>query len=458
MRLEFLNHASFLIETNQSILICDIWLEGNAFDNGWALLDRSISNQEYIDYLTSSKKNIFLWYSHEHSDHLSFSFLRNLQKTRTNFTVLFQETADKRVFNFLKKFKINVIEQPDDKVFLIDSKLSIITWKFNLGDSFCLILANDIKILNTNDCVINSTTLAKDVFKKINNHSNYIDIHFTQFGYANKVGNKEDISLRKEAAIEKLHRIKIQTEVFKPIKLIPFASFCFFCHEENFYMNDGQNSPMKIRHSQILKEIQNKISFMKPFSNINLLNKDIVFNDLEKQSIEAEDFWEKKIKSIKITTRTNRNDSLSDLYENNSNPIKEFHSYRRKSIIILGFLPQVLEIIRYIKPVKILIKDSNLVLKVSWLNGIKLFNASEDYDMSCTKEVAIFMFKNDYGFSTVNINARYELNPNSNWDKIPRFFLPQVLISNGYTFQNPLLLLKLIIKFLKKKIKNKMFK
>ena len=80
-------------------------------------------------------------------------------------------------------------------------------------------------------------------------------------------------------------------------------------------------------------------------------------------------------------------------------------------------------------------------------------NASQDYDMSCSKEVAIFMLKNDYGFNTLNINARYEINSNSNWEKISRFFLPQVLITNGYTIQNPFILLKLILKFLFKKIR-----
>ena len=47
-------------------------------------------------------------------------------------------------------------------------------------------------------------------------------------------------------------------------------------------MNDEQNSPEKIRCSDLLKEIQNKISFMKPYSSINLLKKEIAFKDLER--------------------------------------------------------------------------------------------------------------------------------------------------------------------------------
>ena len=113
------------------------------------------------------------------------------------------------------------------------------------------------------------------------------------------MGNRQDISLRIESAKEKINRLKIQNEIFKPIKLVPFASFFFFCHEENFYMNDEQNSPEKIRCSDLLKEIQNKISFMKPYSSINLLKKEIAFKDLERISIESEDFWKKRLNQLK---------------------------------------------------------------------------------------------------------------------------------------------------------------
>ena len=43
--------------------------------------------------------------------------------------------------------------------------------------------------------------------------------------------------LRIKAIFEKKQRIHKQSEVFKPKYIIPFASFVFFCHEENKYMN-----------------------------------------------------------------------------------------------------------------------------------------------------------------------------------------------------------------------------
>jgi len=52
---KFINHASFLLESDQSILLIDPWLEGSAFNNGWHLVDRSTSNIEMVNYLI--KKN-----------------------------------------------------------------------------------------------------------------------------------------------------------------------------------------------------------------------------------------------------------------------------------------------------------------------------------------------------------------------------------------------------------------
>ena len=100
-KLKFINHACFYVESSDSIIICDPWLEGLAFNNGWALLDKSTSNKQTIKDLISSKKKIFIWYSHEHSDHFSISFLKDFKKLHKSFTVIFQNTLDKRILKFL---------------------------------------------------------------------------------------------------------------------------------------------------------------------------------------------------------------------------------------------------------------------------------------------------------------------------------------------------------------------
>ena len=68
-----------------------------AFNNGWNLLDTSTSNKELISKLSKNKKDIYIWYSHEHSDHFSISFLRELKGIENKVQFFFQNTFDKRV-------------------------------------------------------------------------------------------------------------------------------------------------------------------------------------------------------------------------------------------------------------------------------------------------------------------------------------------------------------------------
>ncbi len=41
MKIEFINHASYLLNGSSKIL-CDPWLDGDAFNNGWRHLIKSL--------------------------------------------------------------------------------------------------------------------------------------------------------------------------------------------------------------------------------------------------------------------------------------------------------------------------------------------------------------------------------------------------------------------------------
>ncbi|MFS0556792.1 hypothetical protein [Brevibacillus sp. 179-C9.3 HS] len=97
-------------------------------------------------------------------------------------------------------------------------------------------------ILNLNDCEVSTTQEAKDILDRVGD----IDLLWTQFSYAGWAGNKEDYLLRKKRAMEKLARVKKQVEVLHPLYVIPFASFAWFCHDENYYMNDAINRVDKV--------------------------------------------------------------------------------------------------------------------------------------------------------------------------------------------------------------------
>lgn len=235
MKFTFVNHASFILEYKNVRLITDPWLEFTAFDNGWAL--HSKTRLAYDDF----KDITHIWFSHEHPDHFSPPVIKKIpEQYRASITVLYQETIDRKVVDFCKKagFK-NVIELPVNKYYSITDGLECLCNPFTHGDSWIFFKTPELGVLNINDCIIADEEVAAKVKRQIGDHK--IDILFTQFGYANKVGNDDDIHLREKASAEKLMRITAQYNVFKPDYIVPFASYIWFCHEENAYMNNGMN-------------------------------------------------------------------------------------------------------------------------------------------------------------------------------------------------------------------------
>ena len=59
MKITFVNHAGFIIESSGIKMICDPWIEGRSFDNGWELL--VASEFSYDDFSTISH----IWFSHD---------------------------------------------------------------------------------------------------------------------------------------------------------------------------------------------------------------------------------------------------------------------------------------------------------------------------------------------------------------------------------------------------------
>jgi UDP-MurNAc hydroxylase len=92
MLIRWVNHASFLLETGKIKLICDPWIEGTAFNNGWRLV--SPTKFAYQDFAVVTH----IWFSHEHPDHFSPSNLRSIpEEFRRRITVLFHRTKGQAV-------------------------------------------------------------------------------------------------------------------------------------------------------------------------------------------------------------------------------------------------------------------------------------------------------------------------------------------------------------------------
>lgn len=250
MKFTWINHASYLTEAGNVKLICDPWLDGRVFNESWAHISPTLFSYEEFKNVTH------IWFSHEHPDHF---FPPNIDKIkpeqRANITVIYQETIDQKVKNYCSKMGFKkIIEMKPFKPYKLSDEVTVINAKVkNESDSWLIFKYKERTFVNLNDCVFYKENELIPI-KKV---AGEIDVLFTQFSYANWSGNPEEPEKRKKAANEKLESTKMFVNILKPKYVVPFASYVWFAHRDNFFMNDHPNS-IEYFYNFIKKELKIK--------------------------------------------------------------------------------------------------------------------------------------------------------------------------------------------------------
>jgi UDP-MurNAc hydroxylase len=410
MKIQFFSHACFSIETDDAILLNDPYLSGTAFNDGWDL----IANDVVFDRI--NEKQLFIYYSHEHPDHFSIPFLKSIDVIdRQKVTILFQKTRDGRVKSYLEKEGFIVQELDNKKKHLFSDDFFITIGQVPFYDSWALIEVAGKKILNANDCILESPDRVKDI-KSI---TSSIDILFTQFSYANWVeGGIEDKSNRLLLAQEKLDRIKLQSDVLEPKFIVPFASMVRFCHAENYYMNDAINTPTTT------VEFISKYTLAKPF----LMEPYEIWNGvLEKDNSQAIEYWEQAYNNAleRPLIKQKKSYSIEEIEEVCMKMVERVMSRNNMFFMhllnLLGLLPsQVIKVI-----------DLDQSIRFSWGRGLTTVGVSSSVDcIEMTSESIYFLFKFDFGIDTLNVNARFN-GSLANKKSMIRTFAPLALNNTG---------------------------
>jgi UDP-MurNAc hydroxylase len=427
--LTFVNHACFHIANDDSLLLVDPWVEGTVFNNGWRLLDTSTSNSALVRELSARKRTLFIWFSHEHPDHFSISFIKKLKAEFPGKpTVLFQQTKDRRVAAFLQKQGFDVIECAPGQTVALDPQLSITVFPYADGDSYCLIKSGERAILNLNDCALASASACKAVKASIAPLASSVDVLLTQFGYANWVGNPFEPGLRRRAAAEKRQRIALQMASFAPTLTIPFASFVTFCSHDNSYLNDYQNSAYTIRQWSTLSPATEHLRFMKPRDVLDLHS--INPAALVRMSHHAVEHWEKLGSAKREPLPPEPSHAAADV-------AAAFERYRASVAANLPVLPWLLEKLGLIKPLVLHLPDIGLTARLSYARGYAVLPLGSRFDVSMSSASAVFLFNNEYGFNTTHVNGRFRTASDGALQRFSRFFMPQNLGRQGYGIRTP---------------------
>jgi UDP-MurNAc hydroxylase len=158
MRITFIGHAGFVVETASAVVVIDPWLSSRgAFDSAWMQFPRNHHLAPQVrELLETSPKQRFLYLSHEHKDHFDPDFLDTV--ARRDFTVLiprFQRPALREVFEAYGCKRLILCEDRQElplpgggylKVFLSESGTN--------RDSSLLVQGDGQSFLNLNDCKI----------------------------------------------------------------------------------------------------------------------------------------------------------------------------------------------------------------------------------------------------------------------------------------------------------------
>ncbi len=411
MKIEFVNHASVKIYTDDAVILTDPWFEGSVFNEGWDLL---APGPEDLDTLLADVTHI--WVSHEHPDHFSPAFFGKVSDAhKQKLTILFQKTRDRRVAAFLEKKGFKIDELPDGELRKIGTSTEFVCGKSEFYDSYLFLRDKDRSILNLNDCPMAEPA----ELRGLKDRFGAPDVLLTQFSYAAWKGGRDNRKFREEAARQKLETLATQVRETGAGYVIPFASFVYFSHEENNYLNDSINRPEDVIADEASHGAQTVV--MRPSETWEV--------GTPHDNEAALGFWSERYEEAKAGPYRAAAVSV---------PLEElkvgFEAYRtsvfEENSYGMALLARYNPIIRGFLPVRILLTDLEAVVSVSVMDGFEPVQGAHDVAMHSSS--LKFIFDNGFGFDTLTVNGRFEATSDG-FSKLTRSFAIGSLNGMGIT-------------------------
>jgi hypothetical protein len=252
--------------------------------------------------------------------------------------------------------------------------------------------ADGCVILNLNDCELSTE---RDLHR-LSAELGAIDVLLTQFSYAAWKGGRDNKSLRQAAAGEKLSTIRRQIQHLQPKYVIPFASFIYFSHVENFYLNDSINEMHAV--VDVIESSGSKAIVMKP--------RDVWTVGEAWDNGEALAYWRNAYASIDTLPRRGRGKSvpLPVLAAHCRNYQQRVFAKNAKWLIQLASLVPA---VAAFHPLKIRLTDLDTVVQFSFFDEL-METSDRTPDVEMSSENLDFIFQNEFGYDTLTVNGRFE--------------------------------------------------
>jgi len=403
MVINFINHAGFFFEYEDIRLLVDPWLDGTAFNDGWALISKSHHS------IHDLAKATHIWISHEHPDHFRPGLLAQLPaERRKQISFLFQKTTDKKVIKFCDDLGFRTKELGDDARIPLTDNVVVTSGKSSIYDSWLLIETPSTKILNLNDSPVRSQSSISSLRKRVGD----IDVLMTQFNFAGWHGNREDTINRVQGARRKLDTMQLQIEGLAPRYCVPFASFSYFCHVDNFFMNEESNSP-KVAVDRIRQT--SAIPVLLYPGDSWTVNSSIDNNSaLHRYQTDYEHIGQQE----SLARESLQLPVLQNLAE----------KYRRRKLAqnsrFFIFLLQLIPFLYFLRPIQIHLSDLEITVSFSFTKAQALrpvLTQRSRYTLSMHTDSFGFLLSNDWGVDTLAANGRFRADRSGLWRLMATF-------------------------------------
>jgi UDP-MurNAc hydroxylase len=234
LRVGLVGHASIILETSQSKVLCDPWFFGTAFNDGWML-------RPEIDMSKIDMSNLtHIWLSHEHPDHFHIPTLKKIATLLDpkSIEILFQDTNSEKIFDALAKMGFTKFRKmPHLEPIVVDSHMSLFVYAHrHLDSALGVLIDGKPVVLNIND-----TELTSSDIKIIKNKFGQFNIVFNQFSIAGFEGHYDAPELQRQR-LSVLEKVVEHHRLIGASVTVPFASFMCFCKPDNERLNAFVNN------------------------------------------------------------------------------------------------------------------------------------------------------------------------------------------------------------------------
>ena len=411
MKIRLVSHASIIIDTGDTQIWSDPWLDGRAFNDSWALLPPAHFDTSWLDEIN------YIWISHEHPDNFHIPTLASLPENfKRTCTILFQRNNSDKMFEALQKLGYqNCRALPHRTEVHLSSETKIYCYQVGQMDSCLAIRCNNEMILNINDAELNNKDcriIARDV-----GTPNIILNQFSIAGYSGLPDREK--YLRNNASNILQNMINNHKQLGAHVT-IPFASLIYFCCEDNRYINKYANKPGTVAGH--FEEHELKLAVLFPGDHIS------VQEALDHDSSEA------------LTRYARYFDSMNDLPYRCSETIP-VESIKSAFVAFAEHIHQKYPkiILKILKPVVVYFEDIGCYVSFSiYRKSFEERSEAAKPDLILGSQPFLFALRYPFGFQTLGVSARYSMHGDyRNW----RFHRILASLNNAEIYLKPRYLL-----------------